>query len=153
MLRPLLSCPLAIAAAGAVAAMSAGPALAQSSTCQEAQKFMSERASIVQGLNKNAGKDKKLDPRYACSAFGKLVSNGETGLTWFDANKEWCSVPDQVVANFKKEHDKVKDLRGQACGAVAKMEKMQQQAKKGPQNGNPFGGGLTGEYRIPQGAM
>ena len=60
----------------------------------------------MQGLNKNAGKDKKLDPRYACSAFGKLVSNGETGLKWFDANKEWCSVPDQVVENFKKEHER-----------------------------------------------
>jgi hypothetical protein len=114
---------------------------------------MSERAAIVQALNKNAGKDKKLDPRYACSAFGKLAANGEVGLKWFDSNKEWCQVPEQVVENFKKEHDKVKDLRGQACGALAKLEKMQQQAKKAQGTGNPFGGGLTGEYKVPQGAM
>ena len=152
MLRPLLSCPLAIAAAGAVAAMSAGPALAESSTCQEAQKFMSERASIVQGLNKNAGKDKKLDPRYACSAFGKLVSNGETGLKWFDANKEWCWVP---TRSWKTSRG-ARQGEGPARPGLRrrrKMEKMQQQAKKAPQSGNPFGGGLTGEYRIPQGAM
>src|SRR3712207_1926402 len=148
--RSLAFASLALAA-GTVTV--AAPALAQSSTCQDAQKFMSERASIIQGLNKNAGKDKKLDPRYACTAFGKLASNGETGLKWFDTNKDWCQVPDQVVENFKKEHDKVKELRGQACGALAKMEKMQQQARRAAQQGNPFGGGLTGEYRIPQGAL
>jgi hypothetical protein len=149
-LRSLALASLALVA-GTAAAVT--PALAQSSSCQDAQKFMSERASLIQGLNKSAGKDKKLDPRYACTAFGKLVSNGETGLKWFGTNKDWCQVPDQVVENFQKEHDKVKELRGQACGALAKMEKMQQQARKAQQSGNPFGGGLTGEYRIPQGAL
>jgi hypothetical protein len=139
-------------------ALPSGPALAQPSTCQEAQKFMGERQTLIQGLNKSAGKDKKLDPRVACGAFGKLVSNGETGLKWFETNKDWCQVPDQFVENFKADHDKIKDLRGKACGIVSKMEKMQNQARQQQQqqqqqNGNPFGGGLTGTYKIPQGAL
>ena len=135
-------------------ALPSGPALAQPSTCQEAQKFMGERQTLIQGLNKSAGKDKKLDPRVACGAFGKLVSNGETGLKWLETNKDWCQVPDQFVANFKSEHAKIKDLRGQACGAVAKLEQMQKQAREQQQKGgNPFGGGLTGTYKIPQGAL
>lgn len=155
MVRPLPFRSLALAPVTlAFSALLAAPALAQSSTCQEAQKFMGERASIIQSLNKSAGKDKKLDPRFACQAFGKLVSNGETGLKWFQANKDWCQVPDQIVENFNKEHSKVKELRGQACGALAKLEKMQQQARQAQQKGgNPFGGGLTGEYKIPQGAL
>ena len=147
-LRPLAFASLALAA-GTVAA---APAFAQSSSCQDAQKFMSERSSLIQGLNKSAGKDRKLDPRTACPALRRLVANGETGIKWFDANKDWCQVPDPVVSTFKKEHEQIKDLRGKACEALAKMEKMQQQARKG-QQGNPFGGGLTGEYKIPQGAL
>ena len=153
-LRSLALASLALVA-GTAAAVT--PALAQSSSCQDAQKFMSERASLIQGLNKSAGKDKKLDPRYACTAFGKLVSNGETGLKWFETNKDWCQVPDQFVENFKADHDKIKDMRGKACALVSKMEKMQNQARQQQQQqqqgGNPFGGGLTGTYKIPQGAL
>lgn len=149
--------PRTLALAALTLAGSAGlaaPAFAQASSCQDAQKFMSERASIITSLNKSAGKDKKLDPRFACTAFGKLVSNGETAMKWFQTNKDWCQVPDQVVENFGKEHDKAKELRGQACGVVAKMEKMQRQARQAQERGgNPFGGGLTGEYKIPQGAL
>ena len=152
MVRALTLLP-ALALAGGAALLS-GSALAQPSTCQEAQKFMGERQTLIQSLNKNAGKDKKLDPRFACGAFGKLVSNGETGLKWLETNKDWCQVPDQFVENFKAEHDKIKDMRGQACGAVAKLEKMQKQAREQQQQGgNPFGGGLTGTYKIPQGAL
>ena len=96
-------------------------------------------------------------PRVACGAFGKLVSNGETGLKWFETNKDWCQVPDQFVENFKADHDKIKDMRGKACALVSKMEKMQNQARQQQQQqqqgGNPFGGGLTGTYKIPQGAL
>ena len=82
-------------------ALPSGPALAQPSTCQEAQKFMGERQTLIQGLNKSAGKG------------------------------------------------------GKACALVSKMEKMQNQARQQQQQqgGNPFGGGLTGTYKIPQGAL
>jgi hypothetical protein len=139
------------------AALPPGPALAQPSTCQEAQKFIGERQTLIQSLNKSAGKDKKLDPRVACTVFGKLQTNGEKGLKWLEANKDWCQIPDQFTQNFSQEHDKIKDLKGQACKAAAQfgeMEKKARQAQQQQQKGaNPFGGGLTGEYKVPQGAL
>lgn len=151
LLRSVLACSLA---AGAIAA--SAPASAQASSCQDAQVFMKARQSIVEELNKLGGKDKKMDPRKACASFGKLAKNGETGLKWFEANKDWCQVPDQVVQNFTQEHDKVKELRGQACKVAAQvneMEKKARQAQQQQQRSNPFAGGLTGEYKIPQGAL
>jgi hypothetical protein len=148
----------ALAAAGIV--MSA-PALAQSSSCQDAQKFLSERQGLIQQINKlsDGGKNKKLDPRAACTIFGKLVNNGEAGVKWIEANKDWCQVPDQFAEGFKNDHKRAVNMKGQACGAAAKMAEMQKKAQQAQQQqqqqgrGNPFGGGLTGSYNIPKGAL
>ena len=147
--RPLT---LAALAGGAILA-AAAPASAQ--VCQEGAKLIKERQEIVQQLNKAGGKDKRLDPRMACGAFGKLLANGEQSLKWLDTNKDWCQIPDQVVDNLKQEHTKVKEIRGQACQAAAKLTQMEKQARQQQQQpgGNPFGGGLTGQYKIPQGAL
>jgi hypothetical protein len=145
---------LALLATGALLVATA-PASAQ--VCQEGAKLIRERQTIVQQLNKAGGKDKKLDPRMACGAFGKLVANGEQSLKWLETNKDWCQIPDDVAQNLKQEHDKVKDIRTQACQAAAKFEQMQKQARQQQQQqqqgGNPFAGGLTGQYKIPQGAL
>ena len=136
----------------------AGPALAQASGCQDGQKFFAERNTLGQQLQKAAGKDKKLDPRTACTVFGKLVSNGESALKWMETNKDWCQIPDQVVENIKQENEKVKGTRAQACKVAAQFNEMEKKARQAQQQqqqkgGNPFGGGLTGEYKIPQGAL
>jgi hypothetical protein len=135
--------------------VAAGPASAQ--VCQEGAKLIQERQTIVQQLNKAGGKDKKLDPRMACGAFGKLLANGEQSLKWIETNKDWCQIPDQVADNLKQEHEKVKEIRGQACQAAAKIAQMEKQARqqqqKQQQSNNPFGGGLTGQYKVPQGAL
>jgi hypothetical protein len=148
----------AFAAAGifVIAPFAAAPALAQSSGCQDAQKFLTERQSLIQQINKLGGKDKKIDPRRACSIMGKLVANGEVGVKWLDANKDWCQVPDQFATNFREDHDRSKDMRKQACEAAAQLtalEKKAREAQKQQQSGNPFAGGLTGEYKIPKGAL
>ena len=148
---------LAAGLAAAGMSVASAPASAQSTVCQEAQKFLGERQSLIQQINKLGGKEKKVDPRAACSILGKLVSNGETGVKWLDANKDWCQVPDQFATNFKQDHDRSKNMRTQACKVAAQVNEMQkkalqaqQQQKKG---GNPFSGGLTGEYKMPQGAL
>jgi hypothetical protein len=140
MLRSCLTRPHLLAFAAGIGAIAAPPALAQSAACLEVKTFMTERQTLIQQLNKSAGKDRKLDPRSACGAFGKLLANGETGVKWIEANKD-----------LKQEHEKVKELRGQACQAAAKM--LQMEKARQSHQGNPFGGGLTGEYKIPQGAL
>ncbi|WP_230533171.1 hypothetical protein [Microvirga roseola] len=152
-IRPHLTA--AFAAAG-ILFMSA-PAFAQASGCQEGQKIIAERQSLGQQINKlsNGGKKKQLDPRSACTVFTKLSKNGETGIKWMKDNKDWCQIPDQVVQNFAKEHEQVQKIRGEACGAAAKIAEMEKKAKQAQQQGagNPFGGGLTGSYSIPKGAL
>lgn len=153
MVRASLHALFGLAAAAFM--LTAAPAVAQSSICQEGAKLLSERQSLVQQLNKSAGKDKKLDPRMACGAFGKLNTNGESILKWMETNKDWCQIPDQAVQTMRDDQGKIKDLRGQACNAAAKLAQMEKQARQQQQqqSGNPFGGGLTGQYTMPKGAL
>lgn len=148
----VLTLRLHLISAFAVAAVTSftAPAFAQSASCQEAQKFLGERQNLIQQINKLSGKDKKIDPRAACGVLGKLVANGDAGVKWLEANKDWCQVPDQFAEGFKQDHQRSKEMRSKACRAAEKLTKMEKQTKQG---GNPFGGGLTGEYKIPQGAL
>lgn len=135
----------------------AAPAFAQASGCGDAQKFLSERQSLIQQINKlgGNGKKKQIDPRAACGIFTKLVSNGSVGLKWLESNKTWCQVPDQFAQSFEEDHKRAVDMKGKACAAAAKMAEMEKQAKKGQQQGGGLlgGGGLTGTYTMPKGAL
>ncbi|WP_112663296.1 hypothetical protein [Microvirga flavescens] len=144
----------AFAAAGAFAS---APALAQASSCQDAQKFLGERQGIIQQINKlgGEGKKKQVDPRDACAVFTKLVANGNAGTKWIESNKDWCQIPDQFAESFKRDHGQAVEMRGKACQAAAKMAEMEKQAKAAQKSGagRLGGGGLTGEYKMPQGAL
>jgi hypothetical protein len=148
--RPAL---LRLALAGtAAAALGAAPALAQSGTCQEFGKTLQERAGIVQKINAAGDKNKKVEPKAACSLFGALVTNGENAVKWLEANKDWCQIPDPFIANIKAEHAKAVGLRGQACKAAAQQIE-NEKAKKGGGSGLLGGDGLTGSFKVPQGAL
>jgi hypothetical protein len=158
----LRSCPiparrpqLALAGLAALTLLAAPlPALAQSAACQELGTHLTERKSLVEAIQKlSTGKEKKMDPKAACAAFGKLVANGTTALKWMESNKDWCQIPDQFIDGLKTDHDKVAKIRGQACGIAAKQAEME---KKAAQSGppGPFGGaGLEQPFKMPQGAM
>ena len=145
----------AIAAAGVVMA---APALAQSSNCQDAQKFLNERQSLIQQINKlgGEGKKKQIDPRAACTIFTKLASNGDTGVKWIAANKDWCQVPEVFATSFAEDHKRAVEMKGKACAAAAKLAEMEKKAKQAQQRGGGGllgGGGLTGSYTMPKGAL
>jgi hypothetical protein len=158
-LRPLA---LRLAFAGALVGLAGTPATAQNAACQEGGKIMNQRQAIVTQLS-SLGKN-KIDPRAACPLFGKLVSNGAAALKWLEANKDWCSIPDGFVENIKGDHAKAGELRGKACAAAAQVKLMenkarqaqqQQQQEGGPSGaGGTLGGpGLTGSFKLPQGAL
>jgi hypothetical protein len=134
-----------------------GPLKAQSASCQELGTHLSERKSLVEAVQKLGGKDKKMDPKAACAAFGKLVANGNTTLKWAEANKDWCQVPDQFVQGIKTDHDKIVKIRGQACTVAAKQTEMEKKAAAGQgpgAPGGPLGGNsLEQSYKLPQGAL
>jgi hypothetical protein len=151
-----------LAALAVAGVFMSAPAFAQSSACQDGQKILMERQGLIQQFNKltNGGKNKQIDPRAACTIFSKLVVNGNAGEKWMTDNKDWCQVPDQVVENFSKDQKRTQDLKGQACGAAAKMAEMEKRAKQqaaqqgAAGGGRPFGGGgLTGTLSVPKGAL
>ena len=129
----------------------ADPAGAQSATCQEFQKTLEERQSIVQRINQ-MGK-KKVHPRDACALFTQLQANGQKATKWLEVNKDWCQIPQQFVDGFTGDQAQVTKVRGQACSAAAKFAEAEKRAKEGPKQGLLGGGGLTGEYRVPRGAL
>jgi hypothetical protein len=154
--RPRLATGLA--AGLALALLASGPARAQSTVCQEGGKHLEERKGLVSQLN-GLGK-KRVDPGRACAILTKLTANGQKSIAWLDANKDWCQIPDQFASSFKEDHGRVSDLKGKACQAAAQqaemMRKARQQAQQQAQGagGGMLGGpGLTGQYKMPQGAL
>lgn len=143
------------AALAATGIFAHAPAFAQSSSCQDGQKILSERQSLIQQVNAlgGDGKKKQVDPRAACRLLTRLSSNGDAGVKWIEANKDWCQIPDQFAENFKQDHTRAVNMRGQACQAAAKMAEQQRQAREGQRPGLLGGSGLTGTYTIPRGAL
>lgn len=153
--RPALYPRLALAglAAGLTFA-AAAPALAQSGACEEFGKTLEQRKGIVQKLQTLGSKNKKMDAKAACSMFGQLVTNGDGAVKWLEANKDWCQIPDPFIENIKQDHVRAQDLRGKACKAAAQQAAMEKKAKEGGGRSGLLGGdGLTGSYRVPQGAL
>lgn len=128
------------------------PASAQTSSCQDIQKIMEERKGFVEQLNKMGKGGKKLDARAACTVFTKLTTNGQTASKWLEENKAWCQVPDDFAEGLLKDHKHVTDLRSQACKVAAQMQAVEKRAREGG-GGLLGGGGLSGEYKIPKGAL
>jgi hypothetical protein len=126
---------------------------AQASPCMELQTHLLERKNLVSSIQAMTKGGKKMDPKAACAAFGKLVSNGSTTLKWAETNKDWCQVPDQFVQGLKADHDNVTKMRGRACEIASKQAEMEKKGAAGQGGGLLGGGGLEGTYRIPQGAL
>lgn len=131
--------------------LATNPALAQSTGCGDLQGHLVQRKTIAEKLTMS-GK-KKIDPGVACAGFGQLVANGNTLIKWAEANKDWCQVPDSFIEGVKADHARAITIRGQACGIVAKQQQMEKQAREGGGGGLLGGGGLTGQTRVPQGAL
>jgi len=134
-------------------------ALAQGAAgCGDVQKFLLERKAIVERLQ-SVGK-KKMDPKFACAAFGQLVTNGTGLMKWMNTNKDWCQVPETFANGIKADHERASTMRGKACQVAAQQVQMEKRARQqagqgGQGQGNTLlgGGGLEGSYKMPQGAL
>lgn len=148
----------AVAMLGLAAAFSVEPeaAFAQASGCEEIQKLLTQRQSIVAKLNSSQKSKRKLTPQEACSTLGSLVSNGNSAVKFASANMDWCQIPQSFVDGLKADNEKAAGIRTQACNAVKQQAAMQKRAQQQAQGANPFGGGdaiTGGGIRIPQGAL
>ena len=148
---PFLHRSILAALTVAVFALAGGAAWAQATSCEEIAPLLNERKSLIEQISSWGKKGKKVDPRTACATGRKLVSNGEKALKWLAANKEWCNIPGDFVSNFENDQKQVIGFRNGACNAATQMEKAEKGAREG--GGLLGGGGLSGQYRIPQGAL
>jgi len=137
----------------------AEPALAQvPSGCENLQKLIQERQSIVQQLNSSSKAKRKMTPQQACSAFGRLVGNGNALIKFATSNQDWCQIPPTFVDGMKADNQKAVSFQGTACNAVKQQAAMQRRAQQQAQQqgNNPFGGADSitgGAMRVPQGAL
>lgn len=130
----------------------AGAAHAQS--CQEDfAKFSERRNAAIAGLNALTKANKgKMDPVAACPAFRRLVSVEGEMLGYMTKNKEWCSIPDDALANFKQARAKSQSFATKACNFAAQMKKMQEMQKaQAAAGGGP--GGLPAQQKLPAGPL
>lgn len=155
---PSAGAPMSIPAPMAPAAPAQSVPQQAGTDCSAIQKTLIERKNLVAKANSASNSKKKMTPQEACSLFGQLQANGTTGIKWITANKEWCSIPDSFSEGFKADHNKVATIRTKVCGIAAQASKMEAQAKAQAQNGGGGGGllggpGLSGSFRMPQGAL
>lgn len=126
--------------------------------CSAIQKTLIERKNLIAKANAASQSKQKMTPQQACGLFSQLQANGQRGIKWITDNKEWCSIPDSFSNGFKTDHVKVGGIRNKVCGMAAQYSKMEAQARAQAQNGGGGGGllggpGLSGSFKMPQGAL
>jgi hypothetical protein len=126
---------------------------ADNATCGVIEKSLIERKSIIEKIEAYQKGKPKATPQEACAIFTKLVNNGAAGIKWLDTNKDWCAIPDTFAERYKQDHTKMVEVKGKTCSMAAKAATMQKQ-QSAKQENQLFGGpGLTGSFKLPQGAM
>lgn len=136
-----------LALTGALVALPAGQAMAMPESCQkDLNTYGQTRMDAINRIN--GFKNKRPTPTQACSAFGNLVSAEAKMIKWMEDNKEWCQIPDPLIADLKKGAAQGVKIRGQACSAAKKEAQMRAQG-----GGGGGGGAPRPAVRLPQGAL
>ncbi|WP_237478441.1 hypothetical protein [Lichenibacterium dinghuense] len=83
-------------------------------------------ASALLDANKKAHGG-KLDPISACPQLRALAAAQGAMVSYMKQNKDWCSLPDQVVAQSSAAQAQISGFAVKACGMIAKIKQMQAQ--------------------------
>lgn len=126
---------LSLIALGALVASSILSATARAECGDDLKKLSERRAAMLADINNMAAQSKKekkpMDAATVCAKAHGLGAAEDALLAYMAKNKDWCSIPDEVVANLKESHAKSVEFGGRACVAAAKMKKMQEQQAAG----------------------
>jgi hypothetical protein len=97
------------------------------------QKLTQERNTQLQIVNTFAQSfhGKPLDPVPFCAKSAGLVRAETALIAYMEKNKDWCSFPDDVIAQLKEHHAKNASFNAKACNVAAQMKKMKEQAAQG----------------------
>ena len=122
-----------VTAAAALGLASLCPARADCG--QDMSALMTKRTNAIGVINANtrahAG---KLDPVSACPQLRTLAAVESEVVAYMTKNKDWCSLPDDLVSKMTESHARTAGVAVKACDFVVKLKKMQeQQAQAGAQ--------------------
>ena len=120
-------------------------------SCGEFTKLITPRIALIQKLNNF--KNKKPTAAEACNVMTGLVQVDKKIMDWMVANKDWCQVPDEQLAQLKQSADQSSGFKSKACAAAVTQAKQIEQLKRAQAQGAgsapPPGSGV----RLPQGAL
>jgi len=145
-IRPLRAARKA-AALGALAFCLAVGGTARAADCNaDIGALSKKRQDIIDSLNHQAkGTKNQLDPVAACPKLKALVGAERELVAYLTKNKEWCTIPDDAIANITASADKSGAVAGQACKIAAQMKKAQEQ--------QATGGGASQGQKLPTGPL
>jgi hypothetical protein len=101
--------------------------LAQQSCGDDLKRLSEKRQAELNRVNQLvvAAKGKPLNPILFCSQSAGLNSAENALIAYMDKNKDWCGIPDEVVAALKANHVKSVAFSTRACTVAAQMKKQQ----------------------------
>jgi hypothetical protein len=115
--------------------MMSSAAFADGSCADDLKKLTERRVAELEAINSMAvasKKDKKpVDAGVFCAKSKGLSAAEDALIAYMEKNKDWCSIPDEVIGNLKASHAKSLDFGNRACVAAAKLKKEQEQQAAG----------------------
>ena len=97
------------------------------------QKLAQDRNAQLQIVNAFAQSfhGKPMDPQAFCVKSAGLIRAESSLIAYMEKNKDWCSFPDEAIAQLKEHHAKNASFNSKACTVAAQMKKMKEQAAQG----------------------
>jgi len=97
------------------------------------QKLAQDRNAQLQIVNTFAQSfhGKPMDPQAFCVKSAGLIRAESSLIAYMEKNKDWCSFPDEAIAQLKQHHAKNASFNAKACTVAAQMKKMKEQAAQG----------------------
>ena len=124
-LRPTLPHGSPALLAAVVTASLLAPLAARADCNEDLEGLAKKRAAINAQLEANkkahAG---KIDPIAACPQLKALAAAQGAVVAYMVKNKDWCSLPDDLVAKTSEAQGQISGFATKACGMVVKIKEM-----------------------------
>ncbi len=125
-------------AAAFAAAVLLVPTLARADCGDDLGALMKKRMVQVTALNQiTKTHGGKLEPISACPRLRALAAAESQVVAYMTKNKDWCSLPDDLVAKMSQSRARTASVAVKACDFAVKIKKMQtQQSQQAQQAAN-----------------
>ncbi|MBE7197213.1 MAG: hypothetical protein INR70_05360 [Parafilimonas terrae] len=107
------------------------PALAHADCSEDLGALMKKRMAEVAALNSiTKAHGGKLEPIAACPRLRSLAAAEGQVVAYMTKNKDWCSIPDDLISKMTDTRGKTASIAVKACDFAVKIKKMQQQQQQ-----------------------